>query len=206
VFKPAALLGEVSSENLGRKITVLQLKHLDFRFENSPVKVVANRNQPEIKLAGLTVGPFEEGNEYEIYFWVAVKLAASGIVHFREDQRFGATELYKVQWKERVQTAGQISELPEDFYPKLRRYLADTKKEATHLEKMQEHEKSKQLACDIVNSRLRKIVSLSSGPAQTDQLTKRMANEEHLIYDQLTHLITDWRNKILQCPEEGENA
>jgi hypothetical protein len=189
---------------LGRKVTVLQLKHLDFRFENSLVKVVANRNTPEIKLAGLTVGPFEEGNEYEIYFWVAAKLAEQGIVHFREDQRFGATELYKVQWKERVQTAGQISELPEDFYPKLRRYLADLRKEATQLEKMQEHEKSKQLACDIVNSRLRKIVALSSGPAQTDQLTKRMANEERLIYDQLTRLITDWRNRILQYEtEEG---
>lgn len=182
---------------------MLQLKHLDFRFENSLVKVVANRNQPETKLAGLSVGPFEEGNEYEIYFWVAQKLAESGIVHFREDARFGATELYKVQWKERVQTAGQISELPEDFYPKLRRYIAETKKEATNLEKMQEHEKSKQLACDIVNSRLRKIVALSSGPAQTDQITKRMANEEHLIFDQLTKLITDWRNRILTCTEEG---
>jgi hypothetical protein len=182
---------------------MLQLKHLDFRFENSLVKVVANRNQPETKLAGLAVGPFEEGNEYELYFWVAQKLGEQGIVHFREDQRFGATELYKVQWKERVQVAGQISELPEDFYPKLRRYLAETKKEATQLEKMQEHEKSKQLACDIVNSRLRKIVSLSSGPAQADQLTKRMAQEERLIYEQLTRLITDWRSRILTCTEEG---
>jgi hypothetical protein len=182
---------------------MLQLKHLDFRFENSIVKAVSNRNTPEIKLAGLTVGPFEEGNEYELYFWVAEKLAEQGVIHFREDARFGATELYKVQWKERVQVAGQISELPEEFYPKLRRYLADTKKEATQLEKMQEHEKSKQLACDIVNSRLRKIVSLSSGPVQADQITKRMANEERLVYEQLTHLITDWRNKILQFEREG---
>jgi hypothetical protein len=191
--------------NNGRKENVpLQIKHLDFRFENSLVKAVANRNYPETKLAGLTVGPFEEGNEYEIYHWVAEKLAEQGIVHFREDSRFGATELYKVQWKERVQVAGQISELPEDFYPKLRRYLNDTKKEATQLEKMQEYEKSKQLACDIVNSRLRKIIALSSGPAQTDQITKRMANEERLIYDQLGKLITNWRNRILQCEEKGE--
>jgi hypothetical protein len=181
----------------------IQIKHLDFRFENSLVKAVANRNYPETKLAGLTVGPFEEGNEYEIYFWVAEKLAETGIVHFREEDRFGATELYKVQWKERVQVAGQISELPEDFYPKLRRYLNDARKEATQLEKMQEHEKSKQLACDIVNSRLRKIIALSSGPIQADQLTKRMTKEERLIYDQLEKLINRWRNRILQC-EEGE--
>jgi hypothetical protein len=160
----------------------VQIKHLDFRFENSLVKAVANRNYPETQLAGLTVGPFEEGNEYEIYFWVAKKLAEAGIVHFREEDRFGATELYKVQWKERVQVAGQISE---------------------QLEKMQEHEKSKQLACDIVNSRLRKIIALSSGPIQADQLTKRMTKEERLIYDRLEKLITHWRNRILQY-EEGE--
>jgi hypothetical protein len=203
VFKPAAVSRELSWEDSGEKFIVLHLRHIDFRFENSLVKVIANKNTPEIKLAGLAVGPFEEGNEYEIYFWIAHTLAEQGIVHFREENRFGATELYKVQWKERVQVAGQISELPEDFYAKLRRYLAETKKEATQLEKMQEHEKGKQLACDIVNSRLRKIVALSSGPAQADQITKRLAKEERLIYEQLTRLILDWRNQILTCTEEG---
>ncbi len=182
---------------------MLHLKHMDFRFENSLVKVVANRNVPETKLAGLTVGPFEEGNEYEIHFWIAQRLLDHGVVHFREENRFGASDIYKVQWKERVQVAGQISELPEDFYPRLRRYLAETKKEATQLEKMQEHEKGKQLACDIVNSRLRKIVALSSGPAQADPITKRMAKEERLIYERLTRLISDWRNQILTCTEEA---
>jgi hypothetical protein len=190
--------------NKGKENVPFQIKDLDFRFENSLVKVVANRNYPETKLAGLTIGPFEEGNECEIYYWVAEKLAEAGIMHFREDSRFGATELYKVQWKERVQVAGQISELPEDFYPKLRRYLNDTKKEATQLEKMQEYEKSKQLSCDIVNSRLRKIIALSSGPTQTEQITKRMATEERLIYEQLGKLITNWRTRILQCEAQGE--
>ena len=76
---------------------------LDFRYENSLVKIVANRNCPEIKLAGLTVGPFDEGNEYEVYFWVAKQLASSGMVHFREDDVLDATKLFKVQWKEGVQ-------------------------------------------------------------------------------------------------------
>jgi hypothetical protein len=178
----------------------LQIKDLDFRFENSLVKAVANRNYPETELAGLTVGPFEEGNEYEIYFWVAEKLAEAGIVHFREENQFGPSELYKVQWKERVQVAGQISELPEDFYPRLRRYLANLKKEIAngHPEKIQEHEKSSQLAMDIVNSRLKKIIALSSVPAaQTDQLLKKMAAEERLIYEQLGKIVSNWRSQIL---------
>ena len=186
----------------GKNEVPLTIKDLDFRFENSLVKIIANRNQPEIKLAGLTVGPFEEGNEYEVYYWIAETLTESGIAHFREEVRLEASDLYKVQWKERVQVAGQIAELPDDFYSKLRRYLVQLKKEMSKQpEKMQEYEKARQLASDIVNSRLKKIVALSSGPSQADQIVKKMAVEERLIYEQLGRIVTEWRTRILEYEE-----
>ena len=164
---------------------------------------MANRNCPEIKLAGLSVGPFDEGNEYEVYFWVAKELANSGMVHFREDDILDATKLFKVQWKEGVQIPGQISELPEDFYPKLRRYLATIKEEISKQpEKINEYEKTKHLAKDIVNSRLKKIVSLSAGPSQTDQVLKKLTSEERILYEQLVKLISRWKTNILE--NEGE--
>jgi hypothetical protein len=176
---------------------------LDFCFENSLVKIVANRNCPEIKLAGLTVGPFDEGNEYEVYFWVAKELANAGMVHFREDDILDATKLFKVQWKEGVQIPGQISELSEDFYPKLRRYLATIKEEISKKpEKINEYEKTKYLAKDIVNSRLKKIVSLSAGPSQTDQVLKKLTSEEKILYEQLVKLISRWKTNILE--NEGD--
>ena len=181
----------------------LKIRNLDFRFENSLVKITADRNYPEIKLAGLSVGPFQEGNEYEVYYWAAQELAAAGVAHFREEDCLGATDIYKVQWKERVQIAGQISALPEDFYPKLRRYLAGIKGEiARHPEKVREHEKAMHLACDIVNARLKKIIALSAGPAQTDQVLKKFTSEERLIYEQLGRIIAEWRAQILECERE----
>ena len=182
----------------------MQIERLDFCFENSLVRVIADRNSPEIRLAGLSVGPFEEGNEYEVQYWIAQELAASAIAHFREDDGLDATKLYKIQWKERVQIAGQISELTEDFYPKLRRYLANMKVEiAKHPEKVQEYEKAKQSAWDIVNSRLKKIVALSSGPPQTEQTLKKFTSEEKFIYAQLSKIINEWKAQILDF--EGEN-
>jgi hypothetical protein len=182
----------------------LKLEHLDFRFENSPVKVIANRNFPQITLAGLTVGPLQEGNEYQVYFWVAQELAKAGIVHLREEDLLDPTKLYKVQWKERVQVAGQISELPEDFYPKLRRYLADIKQEVSRQpEKIQEYQKAKYLADDIVNSRLKKIVTLSAGPTQGEQILNKLTTEERLIYMQLGKIVSQWRTQILQHETQG---
>ncbi len=177
----------------------LKLENLGFRFENSRVKVIANRNYPEMKLAGLNVGPFQEGNEYDVYYWIAAELAQAGIAHLREEDNLDATKLYKAQWKERVQVAGQISELPEDFYPKLRLYLGQLKSEiARQPQKIQEYEKAKSLASDIVNSRLKKIVTLSAGPIQGEQIIQKLTAEERLVYMQLGKIIGQWRTQILE--------
>jgi len=179
-----------------------KISTLDFTYDNSMVKIVANRNCPEIKLAGLTVGPFDEGNEYEAYFWVAKELASAGMVHFREDDILDATKLFKVQWKEGVQIPGQISDVPEDFYPKLRRFLSDLKAQTSNSEKFQEYDRAKQLARDIVNSRLKKIVALSSAPAQTDQVLKKLTPEERAMFEQLVKIICEYKAKILENGEK----
>ena len=176
----------------------MEIEKLDFCFENLLVRVTADRSYPEIQLAGLSVGPFEEGNDYELYYWIAQELAGAGIVQFPEDDLLKATSLYKIQWKERVQIAGQISELEEDFYPKLRRYLADMKAEIIKQpEKAQEYEKTIHSAWDIVNSRLKKIIALSSGPTQTGQIQKKLTCEERFIYEQLGKIISEWKGQIL---------
>jgi hypothetical protein len=183
----------------GNRDLAAKISTLDFCYENSLVKIIANRNYPEIKLKGLTVGPFDEGNEYEVYFWVAKELAATGMVHFREDDILDATKLFKVQWKEGVQIPGQISELPGDFYPKLRRFIAALKEQASkQSEKYQEYDRVKQLARDIVNSRLKKIVAISAAPTQSDQVLKKFTSEEKLVYVQLVKIISEWKTKIIE--------
>jgi len=180
-----------------------RLEDLDFRFENSRVRVIANRNYPEMKLAGISVGPFQEGNEYELYYWIARELTDAGVTHFREEDSLDATKLYKIQWKERVQVAGQISELPEDFYPKMRRYLEQIRQEAAKQpERIQEYRKAKDLADDIVTSRLKKIVTLSSGPTQGEQVLAKLTAEERLIYMKLGKAVSQWQTEILH--HEGE--
>lgn len=177
----------------------MKIEDLDFSFEHSYVRVIANRNCPEIRLAGLSVGPFEEGNEYEVQFWIAQELEKAGIARFREEERLDATKLYKIQWTERVQTAGQIASLPENFYPKLCRFLMELKEKASeNPEKMREYEKIRQLAQDIVNARLKKIVALASASAQTEQSLKNLTAEEKILYTKLHKFIHTWKTRILR--------
>jgi len=178
------------------------IKDADFMFQNAPMKIIVNRNCPEIELAGLRIGPFEEGKEYEVRFWIARELDKVGIARFREEELLDTVKLYKMHWKERVQSVKEISSLPEDFYPRLRRYLASLKGEAVNNpEKMKEYEKVTRLSHDIVNCRLKKIVSLASTPVQTNQILKNLTKEERVIYERLSSIINGWKSKILTVGE-----
>ena len=179
------------------------IKDVDFEFENTPVKIIARRNCPEIELAGLKVGPLEEGKEYELMYWVARELEKAGIARLHEKELLDAVKLYKIHWKERVQSAKQIASLSEDFYPRLRRYLTALKREVIRKpEKMKEYEKAVRLSRDIINCRLKKIISLASAPKQTNQILNNLTREERTIYEQLNAMISSWRGKIL----EGEGS
>jgi hypothetical protein len=183
----------------------MSIKDADFMFENSLVRVIANRNASEIELAGLKIGPLQEGVELEVRFWAAQELAKAGIVRFREEDTLDAVKLNKIHWKERVQTIKQISPLSDDFYPKLRRFMKDSKKKANSTpEKMAEYDKILRLSRDIVNCRVKKIISLASAPAQTDQFLKSLTAEERALYNHLYDIIAEWRNEILKGGDEDD--
>jgi len=180
------------------------IKEADFVFENSPVKIIINRNCPEIELAGMKVGPFEEGKEYEVKYWIAHELERTGIARLKEEEQLDIKKLNNIHWKETgIVHARQLSALEPDFYPKLRRYLANLKRGAIgNPEKMREYEKVGRVSQDIVNCRLRKIVSLASSPEQTNQTLKDLAKEERILYERLHTIISEWKNKILKVTDE----
>jgi hypothetical protein len=181
----------------------ISIRDADIDFENSLVRVTANRSCPEIKLAGLSVGPFDEGNDYEVCYWVAAELVRTGVARLHAEDQLDVAKLGKIQWMERVQTAGQTSKLPEGFYPKLRRYIAGARKGiANNPEKMREFERADQLTKDIVNSRVKKIVTFATAAVQTESTLRNLTVEERLLYEQIYQSINRWRTRILNHKEK----
>jgi hypothetical protein len=178
------------------------IRDADFVFQNMPVKIVANRDSPKIDLPGVKVGPFKEGKEYEVRFWVAQELKKAGIAHLRIEEPLDLMILNKIHWKESVQSSQRVTSLPEDFYPKLRRYLEElneaTIKKAEH---RGDYEKARKLSDDITRTRLKKIVSLASSP-RTRQIWGNLTKEEQVLYDYLYETISNWRTEILK--KQGE--
>jgi hypothetical protein len=183
------------------------IRDADFVFENAVVKVVANRNSPEIELPGMKVGPFKEGKEYEVKYWVAKELKKAGIVHIRMEEPIDLTMLNKIQWKERVQSSQKVTSLPDDFYPKLRRFLEELNETAIKKpETRPDYDKAKNNSADIVRMRLKKIIALaSSGRNQTSQILHGLTKEEAYLYDCLHKIISEWQNEILKT-QEGDRT
>jgi hypothetical protein len=191
----------LSSGELGLSVDPAKaIRDADFVFENAPVKIVANRNSPAIELPGTKVGPFQEGKEYEVRYWVAMELKKAGIARIRMDEPLDLMMLNKIHWKERVQASQRLTSLPEDFYSKLRRYLEELNEEAIKKpEKRSDYDKAKNLSDDITRMRLKKIVSLaSSGRDQTGQILRSLTKEEKYVYDCLHKIISEWKTEILK--------
>ncbi|MEM2384103.1 MAG: hypothetical protein QXL74_02250 [Candidatus Bathyarchaeia archaeon] len=169
----------------------------DFIFENNFVTVIAVKNVPKIDLVGFSIGPFEEGHEYEVRFWVARELERDKLVKIKEGG-LDAAKIYKIQWTERIQALGQLSTIPEDFYPRIRRVISDLKQSSRMSpEKLREYEHILNLAHDIVSCRLRKIISLATIPAPESQALKNLTPEERDLYEQIRRVVTEWRSKIV---------
>jgi len=172
------------------------IRDADFVFKNTLVKIMVNRNCSEIKLAGLKVGPFQEGKEYEVRFWIAQELKRAGIARFRGEESLDLGRLNKIRWKEGVQASQQVASLPEGFYPKLRRYLDELREALKKPEKMREYRKALDCSQDIIRLRLKKIVSLASSPPPTNQMLRNLTEEEYELYKSLYKFVSEWRTEI----------
>ena len=176
----------------------MSIDDVDFDFENMSAKIIASKNIQDLKVADVDVGPIEEGQELETRYWIAAQLVSAGMASFRDDGLMTFNVLYKIQWKEtKLQMGRRISSLPEYFYPRLRRYLSQLKKKAsTDATRASEYNNALRLSHDVVNCRLKKIVSLSTSSAQTEDLLQNLSKEERVLYERLHNIVSTWRSKI----------
>jgi len=148
----------------------------------------------------MKVGPFKEGKEYEVKYWVATELKKAGVARIRMEEPLDLIMLNKIQWKERNQSSHKVLSVPDNFYPKLRRYLEELSEAAIkNPEKRTDFEKARNLSNDIVRMRLKKLVALaSSGRNQTSQIKHGLTEEESYVYDYLHKIISEWQKEILK--------
>lgn len=180
--------------------STLTMTDLDFDFKNTSTKIIVLNNLRPLKLGSITIGPLKAGEEVETKYWIASELIKTGYARYHDEDSVNSISLNKIHWREtRLQTGRRISSLPEYFYPKLRRYLNSLKEKAISDASFAiEYDHSVRLAHDIVNCRLKKIVSLAAAPSQTENILRTLAQEERMLYNELHTKISKWNSDIFK--------
>jgi len=172
---------------------------LDFDYEDSPVRIMALTNLQEVTVADATIGPLEEGKEFEAHYWIAEELVKAGYARFREDDLLTYVTLNKLHWREtKLQLGLQISPLPDHFYPKLRRFLnAARERSSAEPTAATEYLQGTRLARDIINCRLRKIVSLAISSTRAAPVMDALSKEERMLFERVRFAVAEWEKRIL---------
>jgi hypothetical protein len=174
------------------------IEDVDLEFQNTIVKIVALSNLQELRIVDTTVGPLEEGKEYEMRFWIASELVEAGYARFSDDISMALSSLTQIHWREtRLQTGQRISPLPAFFYPKLRHYLNELKQKTVSDPSMAEtYRQAARLAQDVVSCRLKKIVNLAPH-ARAESLVQSLSDEERTLFMTIRAMVSEWQSRIL---------
>jgi hypothetical protein len=171
---------------------------IDFNFENSATRVIVTREIPEtprmVKLSSAKVG-----QEIEVPYWTARELVQLGFVRFRDEDKLDYNSLSKIHWRETIPSSRQLPALQPAFYCILRRHMVDLNQLSRQDQtKLRELERTESLVRDIVNVRIRKIVSIAASPTPSEELLQGLTYEERALYSVLNRTIEEWKSKLLE--------
>jgi len=171
---------------------------IDFDFENSQVRIVLTREIPDLPPKLSRTLSVRIGQEVEVPYWTARELVQLGYARFREEDVLNYNSLSKIHWRETIPASRQLPALQPNFYCLLRRHMTDLKELSKQDQvKLRELERTESLVRDIVNCRIRKIVSLAASPTPSDELIQGLTYEERTLYTLLNKTINEWKGKLL---------
>lgn len=178
--------------------TLSTVEDIDFDFENSLRRVIVTRELPETGPRILKAGSAKVGQEIEVPYWVARELVQLGYAKFRDEDILNYGSLSKIHWRETIPASRQLPSLQPSFYCMLRRHLSELQQLSRQDQvKLRELEKTEGLVRDIVNCRVRKIVSLAASPTPSEELIQGLTLEERTLYWRLNKTIEEWKSSLL---------
>jgi len=140
------------------------------------------------------------GEKLEAPHWMLRILDSKGLVK-QEEPDLTINDILRIHHDEtHKKSSRELSLLPENFYFRVRRYLAGLEKkidERPSPELIQEHSKSLALLSEIVERRLSTILHVAISGRGEESILGRMSPEEEALYRQIRSIIDSWRETVI---------
>ena len=174
--------------------SVLEQRERDFLLSTTRVTMkssLENIDLGDYKLDGVTAG-----ESVELPRWVAEELVRMNMAEAPEEPF--ETEVVKALSREKMMGPLQLSQLPLDFYVKMRRriaYLDSAAKEGKV--RREDFERVRASSYDLIGMRLSKLLSLSSTSASAASLGDKLTPEEKAFFSNSQASSKEWREVLL---------
>jgi len=129
-----------------------------------------------------------------VLYWMALKLSEAGLAKPADSARMDLIQLSKIHWRETVPATRQIAAVGKDFYFKAKEYISELRAASkADGSKLIELEKAMGLLQEILNCRIRKILSIAAAGAESEEALKNLTPEERLLLDSVRSKVMDWK-------------
>jgi hypothetical protein len=173
---------------------ILEERERDFLL--SKVRVTTKSSLDNIDLGDYKLDGVKEGDSIEVPRWMAEELLRLNMVEAPEEPF--EIEIVKALSREKMMGPLQLSQLPADFYVRMRRrlaYLDAATKEGKV--RREDRERVRASSYDLIGMRLSKLLSLSSTSASAASLSDKLTPEEKVFFANSQTFSKEWREAML---------
>jgi hypothetical protein len=173
---------------------MIEERERGFLLENS--RVIMKSLVENIEVGDYRIEKLAEGQSVDLPRWVAEELVSLNLAEMTEEP-FEA-ELFRALSKEKMMGTLQLSNLPQDFYFRMRRRLSFlTQAVSEGKAKREEVDRVRAGSYDLIGMRLSKLLSLSSSSSQSSAMAERLTPEEDAFFSVSQSLSKEWRAALL---------
>jgi hypothetical protein len=173
---------------------VLEKRERDFLL--SKTRVTLRTSLDNIDVGDYKLNGLNAGESVELPRWIAEELVQLSLADAAEEPF--ETEIVKALSREKMMGPLQLSQLPLDFYVRMRRriaYLDAAAKEGRV--RREDNDRVRASSYDLIGMRLSKLLSLSSTSASAASLGDKLTPEEKAFFSTSQTFSKEWKEAML---------
>jgi hypothetical protein len=160
-------------------------------------RVIMRSSLENIEAGDFKIESLKEKEQVELPRWVAEELVQLNLAETTEEPF--ETELYRSLSREKMLGPFQVSNLPPDFYLRMRRRLTYLRSAVQNGRvRREDYEKVRATNYDLIGVRLGKLLSLSSSSTSADAFTAKLTPEEKVFFTLAQSVSRDWKKALLR--------
>jgi hypothetical protein len=175
------------------------MKRFEMLFLNENRECIFLRQTPEFTVAGKKFGPFQKGDRAELPNWAIERFLKEDYVDIAPEDAYESLRRLQNLYREEEKQPLKFQTFQPFLYTAIARKTLRLQSDKTSMDprKYEEVEKLRKMVPFLVETRLSKILRVAKSSAYQEK-RQQMAYEERWLCEELTGLLSGWRQNIME--------